>query len=67
LTVGLAAGLILSTIANRVLARWSIGNLSDPGVLATVALLFLVASIAAVADPVIRALAVQPSEVLRTD
>jgi predicted permease len=64
---GLAAGCGLSVAANGVLARWSIGNLADPLVLAGVAAVFLFASMVAVLMPTGRALSIEPARALRME
>jgi hypothetical protein len=44
---GLAAGLALSVVANTVLTRWSIGNMSDPVVLLAISLVLLIVALTA--------------------
>ena len=48
------------------MARWSIGNLGDPVVLATISLVLLVVAAAALAQAN-RAASIQPASALRTD
>jgi ABC-type lipoprotein release transport system permease subunit len=52
---------------NAVVARWSIGNLNDPVVLAAVSLVLFVAAMMAAAIPAYRAASIQPTDALRTD
>jgi predicted permease len=65
--VGLLAGLALSLVSNTVLARWSIGNLSDPVVLVAISLVLLGVTLAAAAIPASRAASIQPADALRID
>ncbi len=67
IVAGLAAGLALSVGLNRVVARWSIGNLNDPFVLVAVSLLLFVAAMMAAAIPANRAASIHPTEALRID
>ncbi len=67
IAVGLVVGLASSVGLDTVVARWSVGSLSDPIVLVVVGLvLFVVATISA-AIPANRAAAIQPSDALRAD
>jgi ABC-type antimicrobial peptide transport system permease subunit len=65
--IGLAAGLVLSVASNAIVARWSIGNLSDPIVLATISLVLLTVATAAALLPARRAASIQPAIALRTE
>jgi hypothetical protein len=51
---GPTLGIALSIAANKVLARWSIGNLADPVVLLAVAAVLVTATVAAVLVPAAR-------------
>ena len=64
---GLIAGLVLSVVLASVVARWSIGNVSDPLVLSAISLVLLLAALAAAAIPANRAASIQPARALRTD
>jgi ABC-type antimicrobial peptide transport system permease subunit len=65
--VGLTAGLGVSIASNRILARWSLGGLSDPIVLATISLVLLAVAAVAALFPAIRAASIQPANALRAD
>ncbi|HVZ23888.1 MAG TPA: ABC transporter permease [Vicinamibacterales bacterium] len=67
IVAGLFAGLALSVGLNRAVARWSIGNLSDPVVLVAVSLVLLAAAMMAAAIPANRAASIQPVDALRID
>lgn len=67
IVAGLFAGLTLSVWLNNVVARWSIGNLSDPVVLVAVSLVLLVVAMMAAAIPANRAASIQPTDALRID
>ena len=67
IAAGLVAGLALSVGLNKVVAQWSIGNLNDPIVLATVSLVLFVAAMMAAAIPAYRAASIQPTVALRAD
>jgi predicted permease len=67
IVAGLVAGLLSSMGLNTVVARWSIGDLNDPVVLAGVSLVLGVAAMLAAAIPASRAASIQPAEALRTD
>ena len=67
IVAGLSAGLALSVGLNKVVARWSIGNLSDPVVLVAVSLVLFVAAMMSAAIPANRAASIQPTDALRTD
>lgn len=67
IVAGLVAGPILSVGLNKVVARWSIGNLNDPAVLVTVSLVLFVVAIMSAAIPANRAASIQPADALRTD
>jgi len=67
IVAGLFAGLILSVGLNRVVAQWSIGNLSDPVVLVAVSLVLFVVTMMSAAIPANRAASIQPADALRTD
>jgi putative ABC transport system permease protein len=65
--VGLAAGLALSAASNRIIARWFIGNLSDPLILVTINLVLLGVATLATLVPAHRAARIAPASALRTD
>lgn len=67
IVAGLFAGLILSVGLNKVVAQWSIGNLSDPVVLVAVSLVLCVVTMMSAAIPANRAASIQPADALRTD
>jgi ABC-type antimicrobial peptide transport system permease subunit len=67
IVAGLFAGLALSVGLNRVVAQWSIGNLTDPVVLAAVSLVLLVVTMMSAAIPANRAASIQPTDALRID
>ena len=67
IAAGLFAGLALSVGLNKVVAQWSIGNLSDPVVLVGVSLVLCVAALLSAAIPANRAASIQPADALRTD
>jgi hypothetical protein len=67
IAAGLVAGLALSVELNTVVARWSIGNLSDPVVLVAISLVLLVVAMMAAAIPAKRAASIQPVDALRID
>jgi len=67
IVAGLFAGLALSVGLNKVVARWSIGNLNDPVVLVAVGLVLLVAAMMSAAIPANRAASIQPVDAVRTD
>src|SRR5436190_7279108 len=67
LAAGLCAGLALSVGLNKVVARWSIGNLTDPAVLVAVSLVLFVVTMMSAAIPANRAASIQPADALRTD
>jgi ABC-type antimicrobial peptide transport system permease subunit len=67
IAAGLVAGLPLSVGLNKVVARWSIGNLNDPIVLVAVGLALFVVTMVAAAIPASRAASIQPSDALRID
>jgi len=64
---GLAVGMVLSGAANKVLARWSIGNLADPVVLLAVGGVLVIATVSAVLLPAARAISIQPAAALRVE
>jgi predicted permease len=64
---GLLAGLALSVALDRVVARWSMGSLDDPVVLATVSLVLCAATMLAAAIPAKRAASIHPADALRAD
>ena len=64
---GLFAGLASSIALTNVVARWSIGNLSDPVVLVLVGLVLCVVSVMSAAIPATRAASIQPADALRID
>jgi predicted permease len=64
---GLFAGLTLSVGLDKVVARWSIGDLNDAGVLVTVSLVLFVVAMISAAIPATRAASIQPADTLRTD
>ena len=65
--VGLFAGLMLTVGLSTVVARWSIGNPSDPVVLVAVSLVLCVVTVISAAIPANRAASIQPTDALRTD
>jgi ABC-type antimicrobial peptide transport system permease subunit len=67
IVVGLVAGLLLSVGLNKVVGRWSIGNLTDPVVLVAVSLVLFVVMMMSTAIPASRAASIQPADALRTD
>jgi MacB-like periplasmic core domain len=67
IAAGLPAGLALSVGLDKVVASWSIGNLSDPVVLVAVSLVLFVAAMVSAAIPANRAASIQPTDALRTD
>jgi predicted permease len=67
IVAGLCAGLALSVGLNKVVARWSIGNLNDPVVLVAVSLVLLVVTMMSAAIPANRAASIQPADALRID
>ena len=64
---GLVAGVALSVVANTVLTRWAIGNVSDPVVLLAISFVLLIVALAAAAIPANRAASIQPADALRID
>jgi putative ABC transport system permease protein len=64
---GVAMGLILSLASGTVVARWSIGNLSDPWVLGLISLVFVVIATLAASIPARRAASITPVVALRTE
>ena len=64
---GLFAGLALSVGLNKVVAQWSIGNLTDPVVLVAVTLVLCIAAMISAAIPANRAASIQPVKALRID
>ena len=67
IVAGLFAGLALSVGLNKVVARWSIGNLNDPVVLVAVSLVLFVVTMMSAAIPANRAASIQPVDALRID
>jgi predicted permease len=67
IVAGLFAGLGLSVGLDKIVARWSIGNLNDPVVLVGVSLVLCVVAMTAVAIPANRVASIQPSDALRID
>jgi predicted permease len=67
IVAGLFAGLALSVGLNKVVAQWSIGNMSDPVVLVAVSLMLFVVTVMSAAIPANRAASVQPVDALRLD
>lgn len=67
IVAGVLAGLPLSVGLNKIVARWSIGNLNDPLVLVGVSLVLFVVTMMSVAIPANRAASIQPADALRTD
>ena len=65
ITAGLFVGLALSVGLNKVVARWSIGNLNDPVVLVAVSLVLVVVTAMSAAIPANRAASIQPADTLR--
>jgi ABC-type antimicrobial peptide transport system permease subunit len=64
---GLGIGISGSLALNCALAPWSIGNLSDPIVLAGISAVLLAMTIAAALIPVRHAASVEPAKALRGD
>jgi cell division protein FtsX len=67
IVAGLFAGLASSVALNKVVARWSIGDLNDPVVLVAVGLVLCVVTIMSAAIPANRAASIPPTDALRTD
>jgi predicted permease len=67
IVAGLFAGLALSVGLNKVVARWSIGNLTDPAMLVAVSLVLFIVAMMSAAIPANRAASIQPVDALRTD
>jgi ABC-type antimicrobial peptide transport system permease subunit len=67
IATGLFAGLASSVGLDRVVARWGIGNLNDPVVLAAVSLVLFAVAVMSAAIPAARAASIQPADSLRTD
>jgi ABC-type antimicrobial peptide transport system permease subunit len=67
IVAGLFAGLAVSVGLDKVVARWSIGNLADPVVLVAVSLVLFVVTMISAAIPANRAASIQPTGALRTD
>lgn len=67
IAAGLFAGLALSLGLNRIVERWSIGNLNDPVMLVAVSLVLFVVALAAAAIPANRAASIRPGDALRID
>ena len=67
IVAGLFAGLALSVGLDKVVAQWSIGNLSDPVVLVAVSLVLFVVTMMSAAIPANRAAPIQPADALRID
>jgi ABC-type antimicrobial peptide transport system permease subunit len=65
--LGLSTGVILSAGANRIIAQWSVGRLTDPLVLVAVAAVLVIAATAAVVMPATRAVMIQPAAALRVE
>jgi predicted permease len=64
---GLFAGLALSVGLNKVVAGWSIGDLNDARVLATVSLVLCAVAMVSAAIPANRAASIEPVDALRID
>lgn len=64
---GLVGGLAMSVGLNKVVARWSIGNLNDPAVLVTVGFVLFIVAMVSAAIPAHRAASIQPADALRID
>jgi putative ABC transport system permease protein len=64
---GLGIGLVLSLALNSVLTRWSIRNMDDPLVLASVVGALLLTTVAAALIPARRATAIEPAIALRNE
>jgi predicted permease len=67
IVAGLFAGLALSVGLDTVVARWAIGSLNDPVVLAAVSLVLSVVAMMAAAIPASRAASIQPVDALRIE
>ncbi len=67
IVAGLFAGLTLSVGLNKVVARWSIGDLNDVGMLVVVSLVLFVVAMMSAAIPANRAASIQPADTLRSD
>jgi hypothetical protein len=67
IVAGLLAGLASSVALNKVVAQWSLGNLSDPVVLVAVSLVLSAITMMSAAIPANRAASIQPADALRTD
>lgn len=64
---GLGIGLVISAALNSVLARWSIRNINDPVVLASVVGAVLLTTVAAALIPARRATGIEPTIALRNE
>jgi predicted permease len=64
---GLVAGLALSVVSNKIIARWSVGNLSDLVVLGTITVVLLAVTGAAALIPANRIASIHPVRALRID
>jgi hypothetical protein len=67
LVAGLLGGLMLSLASDSIVARWSIGRLTDAWVLGGTSLVFLLVTALAASLPARRAAATAPIVALRTD
>lgn len=67
IVAGLASGLAMSVALNKVVARWSVGNLNDPVVLIAVSLVLFVVTVMSAAIPANRAASIRPADALRRD
>jgi predicted permease len=67
IVAGVIAGLTLSVGLGAVVARWSIGNLTDPVVLVAVSLVLFVVTLMSAAMPANRAASIRPADALRID
>jgi predicted permease len=65
--MGTAAGIALSLGLSQVLAHWTAGNARDPGMLAAVAGVLLVAAVLASVGPALAAASIAPTEALRAE
>jgi predicted permease len=67
IAAGLFAGLAMSVGLSKLVAQWSVGNLTDPVVLVAVSLVLFVATVLSAAIPANRAASIQPAEALGSD
>jgi hypothetical protein len=64
---GLASGIVINLIAARLMEHWIDGNVRDPLMLGTIALLVIFVTLTALLRPATRAACIKPMDILRTD